>query len=212
MADAVTSWIEHGLLQVVHHLSGEGWVDQTAESLAVVLPPVTGLVRLWGHFDTARAAGFAAALQQPQLRAATRAAAVEFCAWPSATVAGVLRRAEADAVAEPWRSRLPEDLLTDVADRVAVAWALHQPEALAQVYERLYTRRGRRPIASGLWQQAISTEAARRTLLPPAAHLPAGDTAEWVKQAHWGLTAAQRARASLALAAAAWAEEEPAGR
>ena len=114
-----------------------------------------------------------------------------------ATVCGILRRALVDAVAEPWASRQPRPVLTDLWDDLAVAWARHAPHNLDWVSAQLYGQ-----VAGGLWQAAILQRVQHQSVTPPAAQRPAGGLAQWRWQARWALTEAGRARACLALAAA----------
>ncbi len=207
MHDEVIYWIEQGLLATVGYLFVDQPDQRGRSRLVSLLPPVTHLARLWGSLEPARAAGFAAAVGNPMLRAAARAAAMEFAPWPPPTVTPVLRRAEEDATAERWVRTLSPVTVLDLWDGLAIAWARHDPGELPKLYERLHARLD--PSAgSGLWRRAMIDAAAARKLLPDPAQTPPGGPTDWARQAQWALTAAQRSRACLALAAAAWRESE----
>ncbi|MBI2298671.1 MAG: hypothetical protein HYU66_06920 [Armatimonadetes bacterium] len=137
------------------------------------------LFRFWGSRDPPRAVGAVAGLEPAFLRGALRAAAMCHAPWPPSLALRVLQQAEQE-LRPPRRLRAEDGAVRNAACEVlGEAWSRYDPDGLTELHRRLYG-----PTTEGGWWAA-----------------------EWLRAAHWGLTARARIAACLALAAEAMRDE-----
>lgn len=195
----VAFWLERAV--AVTELSGPSdyaWTGDRDRFVAL-LPPLTAVARLWGQLDPSRAAGAAAGVPDALLRGAMRAAAMEFAPWPVSLAGSVLRRAEADVQLTTPLERTEPELVLDLWDELAVAWARREPRELGPLYRRLHATL--RPSGSvSLWVQTILRRAAERSPLPGPELLEPAAPAQLRRLVRLAPSTAQRVRACLALA------------